>query len=509
MLKSWLEITENGGQTYTINSLYDYQGNAIKNKIWYRGDPYELYQFYSQSQNRDASFWSVVSQARITPRMIHTGLPSLIVDTLAGIIVSDYNGVEIDKKKNDDGEVIESEYQKIWDEIEKDNNFDDLLEEVITVLLHTGDGAFKFSLDTDITEQPILEFFSGDKIEFEYNRGRFQETIFKTNYTIKNKKYVHLERYGFGYIKHELRTFNDDKEVPLSTIPELANLQNVAFGGYREDSEGNVITKGTFNMSIPVIFKKSSKFKGRGESIFDKKISNFDAFDEIVSQWLDAFRSGRAREYIPTSMIPRSKETGELLRPNPFDSRFIPVNKTSFDEGKAGQIEVVQAAIPSENYLESYITILDLCLQGVISPSTLGIDTKKLDNAEAQREKEKTTLQTRGRLVTKLRSVIPEVVEVALNIHYLKTNKLPPIDLPIDVNFGEYANPSFEAVVETVVKGKQGQVMSIRSVLDELYGDTKDDVWKKEEEARIKEENGIMQVEEPTVTSYDGELDVE
>ena len=43
-----------------------------------------------------------------------------------------------------------------------------------------------------------------------------------------------------------------------------------------------------------------------------------------------------------------------------------------------------QPSIPHDSYLASYVTALDLCLQGVISPSTLGIDVKKLDNAEAQ-----------------------------------------------------------------------------------------------------------------------------
>ena len=67
------------------------------------------------------------------------------------------------------------------------------------------------------------------------------------------------------------------------------------------------------------------------------------------------------------------------------------------------------------------------------------------------------------------------------------------------MEFGEYANPSFEAVVETVAKAKQGGVMSIEASIDELYGDTKDEEWKQEEIKRLKEEQGIAEMEEPSL----------
>ena len=61
----------------------------------------------------------------------------------------------------------------------------------------------------------------------------------------------------------------------------------------------------------------------------------------------------------------------------------------------------------------------------------------------------------------------------------------------IKAKFGEYANPSFESQVETVSKARSGGVMSIRTAVDEMYGDSRDEDWKNEEERRIKEENGI------------------
>ena len=66
----------------------------------------------------------------------------------------------------------------------------------------------------------------------------------------------------------------------------------------------------------------------------------------------------------------------------------------------------------------------------------------------------------------------------------------------MSVNFGEYANPSFESQVETVSKARQGGLMSVETSVDELYGDSKSEDWKAEEVQRIKEEQGIAGEEE-------------
>lgn len=88
-------------------------------------------------------------------------------------------------------------------------------------------------------------------------------------------------------------------------------------------------------------------------------------------------------------------------------------------EKAENRINTDQPSIPHDSYLASYCTALDLCLQGVISPSTLGIDVKKLDNAEAQREKEKATLYTRNAIVEALQETLPDVVDTCINAYYI------------------------------------------------------------------------------------------
>ena len=116
---------------------------------------------------------------------------------------------------------------------------------------------------------------------------------------------------------------------------------------------------------------------------------------------MNAVRKSQPKTYIPSALADYNPQTGEPLRPDPFEDSYITVAQNMAEDGK-NQIVSVQPEINTEGYLSAYMTALDLCMQGLISPSTLGIDVKKLDNAEAQREKEKATLYTRNRIVTVL-----------------------------------------------------------------------------------------------------------
>ena len=70
-------------------------------------------------------------------------------------------------------------------------------------------------------------------------------------------------------------------------------------------------------------------------------------------------------------------------------------------------------------------------------------------------------------------------------------------DLEVEISFGEYASPSFEAVVETL--SNPNTPMSIEAKVEEMWGDSKDEEWKEEEVRRIKEQTGIVTMEEPSI----------
>ncbi len=479
-IRSWLNIQEAAPTSFNINETLDYEANAIKNRIWYRGSSDELQQLYQQMNNGiDCyKFWACKSTPGMEIRKIHTGLPALTVDVLAAVTLSD---MEIQVNGG-------NQEKELWEKIEEKNTFKKKLEKAVKETLYIGDGAFKISFDTEISQYPIIEFYPGDRIELVSRRGQVREIIFKTVYQHENRQYVLYEHYGYGIITYKLR--HGGREVPLNTIPMTENLVDVAFS--------SDVPEEKYMLAVPVKFYESGKWDERGQSIYDKKVDSYDAFDEIWSQWMDAVRVGKAKEYIPECMLPHNPYTGETMKPNHFDNRYIKMD-SSMSEKEDNKIDVEQPVIPHESYLASYSTALDLCLQGVISPCTLGIDVKKLDNAEAQREKEKTTLYTRDTIIDALQVDIPLLVNTAIKAYHEFHDKKTVQDTEVKVEFGEYANPSFESQIETISKGRSGGIMSIEASVDELYGDSRDEDWKKSEVARLKEEQGISVMEEPAV----------
>ncbi len=471
-LRGFLKIYPAADQQISIRENMSFDMNIAVNKLWYRGDSYELSQAYRQISGMSCSFWGSVPTHGLEIRKIHTGLPKTMVNILSGMIADDLQDLK-----------FQSESDKLlWDDMDKENHLKDVVKQAISQTLVTGDGAFKISIDSEISAFPILAFYEADHIDLHREHGRIQEIIFKTPYIHNDRLYILYEHYGNGYVTYELKD-SYGKLHDLSDLPQTAELEPVRWNG-------------DFMLAEYVQFYSSEKQKGRGQSIFDAKRDNFDALDEAWSQWMDALRQGRSKTYIPECLLPRD-ENGLLLSGNAFDNRFIKIgNDTS--ETAQNKIDVEQPAIPHDSYLSTYVTALDLCLQGIVSPSTLGIDTKKLDNAEAQREKEKTTLYTRQTIVNALQNVLPRLIQKIFYAYHTAL-KLPLKEMTADVTFGEYANPSFESQVETVSKARQGGFMSINASLDELYGDTKTDVWKAEEAERIRKEQGVVDMDEPAL----------
>lgn len=484
-IRAWLDVQPARDVTFVIQETLSQEANILKNRIWYNGDADELSQLYKQidSEQSRRTFWAAVSTPGREIRKIHTGIPAIMVDVLSNIIITDMNNISVPTARIDD-----------WEQIEKENDFKSMMETAVKEALYLGDGAFKISQDKEISEYPIIEWYPADRIKIIKNRGRLREVVFlsvyysKEAYGTHRKEYILFETYGYGYITYELRERESNRTVPMDTIPELASLDNIEFDE-------------SICMAVPFRIYKNAKHPERGKSIFDSKTDAFDALDEAWSQWMQALRDGRSTRYIPDNMIPRNPKTGELMHPNAFDNTFIQMD-TNMEEGKAAGITVSQPEIPYDSYQATYITALDLCLQGIISPSTIGIDVKKLDNAESQREKEKATLYTRGKIIDALQKTIPLVVNNVLKVmDLLRDDNAVLEDTIATIEFGEYANPSFESQVETIGRAKAQNIMSNETVVEELYGDTKDDRWKEEEVERLNAMDGIETMEEPSLNT--------
>lgn len=475
-MQSWLQISPPMAMLINLEEVLDFQGNAIKNRIWYRGDPNELEQLYWQIPKHQVEmqkFWASHPTAGMEMRKIHTGLPSMMVDLLAGIVASNVNDIDIQKSQP---------VADLWKNIEDENKVKRLINKSTRDTLVVGDGAWKISVDPALSQYPIIEFWGGDRVDFKCRRGRIEAVVFKSFYDHADDTLELREIYGHGYVSYEL--YRDGSPIDMGIDERFKDLVNIEW----DDTD---------MMAIPMMFYDSDKYENRGQSIYDKKIDAFDSFDEAYSQWIDALRAGRTKEYIPENLLPRDPHTGKVLKPNAFDNRYI---RTDADMKERAENKIVTASgeIKHDSYLATYVTALDLCLQGIISPSTMGIDVKKLDNAEAQREKEKVTLYTRSNIIEVLQPALEELVREAVKVYYRSRGE-EEAEYDVSVTFQDYANPSFESQIETVGKGKMQGIMSIEACVDELYGDNRTDEWKAEEVARLKAEQGVAEVEEPMI----------
>ncbi len=472
-IRDFLDIDTHHGLSVNINQLLSFEADCFVNRIWYRGKANELHELYSNINDElgNNRFWASRPTKGMRIRKIHTGLPGLIVQVLTKVCTNDLNDITLKDRQDE------------WQKIAEENDFKKLVASAVSDTFVYGDGAFKLSYDKDISKLPIIEFFSGDRVEYEITRSRITAIIFKTAKTVKGKPYILKEYYRKNDITYKLEDMSG-KQYDIEDIE--------GFESYR-----SVVNHSSFIPAVPMMFNQSTVHEGRGKSIFDGKHDNFDAFDEVVSQWMLAVRKGQIKTYIPDALLPRDKETGEVIAGSDFDNDYFQI-ADSMVEGDTTKITTTQGEIQHEALLATYCTVLDLCLQGIISPSTLGIDVKKLDNADAQREKEKTTLYTRDNVINVLGDTLQKLVKTTLMFcDALNSTSYKEVD--IDVSFGGYANPSFEAQVETIGKASQNGIMSIETQVEELYGDSKSEKWKAAEVRRIKKERGIEVVEEPAV----------
>lgn len=475
MVRSWLEIQPAPGRGILIQEPVSHETSVMRNKIWYRGDASEIDQLFKalgEDAVGRARFWAAAPNNE-SIRKAHSGLPGIMADTLAGVVKADLDDLDF-------GENAESKQAAHrWEEIAQDNDFPSLVGQAVVDTLVTGDGAFKVSLDPEVSDVPILEFWPADRVRYSRRHGRICEIRFLT--PMGDRRMLE-EIYRPGGVSYRL--MDGEKEIPLTAEPACAELTPVQF-------DANIM------LAVPLMFWPSGKWQGHGRSIYDNKTDAFDAHDEIISQWMDAVRAGRVQKYIPENLIPRDAETGALRMPNAFGSNFIAV-AGSAKENAQEKIDTIQPDIKYEAFVASYTATLDMCLQGIMSPATLGIDVGKMASADAQREKKDITGMTRNAITDALEKALPQLAQITLIAQDILENRQPGSYEPT-VSFGEYGAPDFDSRVKTISGAATGGIMSVEAQVEELWGGSKDDAWKAAEVQRILWERGVEPMEEPSV----------
>lgn len=504
--------------------------------------------------------WRFWGYPKLNIRKIHSGLPKTIVKTLTSVVFGDgftvdITGCECDTQtSNPDNtsetpEFSDNDNQTLmdaWSDLDSRFRFSSqLIKTAFKKTLIYGDGAFKFSFKPKLTPEQMqeliqqytdqyssfnltpsqiqqlvvrqnmlvdglwLEYVDKTQIaDMRWQRGEVYEIDFETVYTIDSNPnsqstissnaaeatFILTETYGKGYIFSTLeRVMNDTgkrEQVPLTSIPQTANLMPIwtAPTGYDK------------LMAIPVLFDQDFANEARGTSLFDGTYAKLDALDELLSEWMDAYRKGQVKHFIPESMVPHNPETGEAVWTgfDEFSGVYIKT-KADMSEGQNSKIDTVQPTIDFNRYATGYQFVLcDLCQQFGISRATLGIETSQRESGESLQEKEKLTISTRNYYTDCLSQIISDVVTRSLELFDLleNANQLPD-NYDVTITFSDYETPTFNDRVDVISKANPGtQLMSVESKVDALWSDTKTDDWKSKEVERIKAEQGLATTED-------------
>ncbi len=405
------------------------------------------------------SFWSAPTDDFLCKR--HSGLPKVILTAITNIVTENYDGLIFNEDKKTEKE--------IWEEIEIDNKFNEIVVKAVREALIFGEGAFKFTYDPEITRYPIIEFIPAKNCSIVYKYGRLQEIVFMNNvYTAKNgKTYILEEHYYKGGISYDLID-GQEKKVNLDIIDETASLEDVEF------------SNSDFIAAVPFKIFNSDRFEGHGEGIFDSKFDIIDALDETLTQYANTVRLSSPKLYADESCFKFDPETGNRdVKSTIFNQIYSLGGGTNPLNENKELIKLIQSALNSDEYGKTVSDLLTLLCAGLISTSTINIQLTKNslisnESGQAQREREKQTLYTINKIKDSLNSTLPDVVYVAVSLYgYIVNKDYKASKTGVSVAFDEYANPSLESKLQALQAAMPGlSLMGPEEAIQLLYGYT-------------------------------------
>lgn len=448
--------------------LFDKNYSLEQNKVLYRGDTSEILRWYKTHRPRNAMyttnlFWRVVTG---NAPIQHYPLANIITKTMVNLLFSDNPRVEAlsgnlarDKKLN-----------ATLDDILKENEFGDLLQRSVELESYSGVVAYKFVMDPDFSDNPIIQAYPKEDIEVIKQYDRLSEIIFKDYYEVKDNKYVLWTICGRGYIDYKL--FRDGKkleEVSVDTLDETRGLSRLEI----------MNSDGTPYKDILAIYKEN---KAGGLSDYNNLYDDFAALDEIYSNMIDFIRKSRIKTYIPETLLDQDVQTGKRSQRNEYDSSDIVLH----DSNPAGTTqEVKRDIVDINNSIQGYKdafnnTLLNALSTAGLSPCSIGLDIAGANSsALALNIRERVSLRTRSEKQKRWTEALEKLAKLLLSLSGAKVVEgkmyLNTYDKDIKVTFPEYETPSFSEQVATLSQALDANLIDLESALKMLYPDKSDE----------------------------------
>lgn len=407
---------------------------------------------------------------------IHNTLIGNIIDTLNNIIMNDFISWDTDE-----------ENKELLEKIIYENDLEEMLEKITRYIQIDGDGAFTINYN-EKTKLPQIRFYRSDEIEIINEYQHFKELIIKHKKNIRGTTYYIFEKYGYGYIEY-IATDKDGKEYDREYF---RNHIDETFPAEDEYFSNDIC------LGIPILFFNSMKYQDRGKSLLEDKLGTIFTLDEITSVYADEVGLNRTKQGINSEIIPKDKD-GNYIKRMPIQNRFIVFNKDSngFDGNSNLDYFNIQSNLNSSEWETAILNYGQMLMQGVVSPSTLGIDTKTTtESAVSQKEKEKQTRFTVNKIEKGLKLSFCNLLKMCLvSYKYLNNEKYNIDEINVNMSFNQFNSSDWGQQASEVGQAKTLGVISTYSAVKKLNKDwTEEEI--QEEVERINAESG-MNYEDP------------
>ena len=427
---------------------------------WYIGDSTTLKEFYTGTNNAN-SFWKKAS-AKV--KKVHSGISRSMIDILTIV-----TGIP---------EVTCEEDQERLDELIEENNFLDYLKsEIRPRTLATGHGAF------------FINYIDGNVV-FDYIDARHCRITRVGGKILAMTKITCFEKYNLeetrSYNQIEYKLFDKKgNQVSLANERETANL-------YLEASKNGTLSGETVTQiinvdMIPAVALRYKAGGAYGASIYTGKLDMLDTLDEVLSRIATNARKHSVNTYIQAHLID-TDVYGNRILPDDFQNEIVVLKRDAnqVSSSTSDGLKTEQAPITYDGLLMVKEDLIKDILAGVVSPSSLGFEFQRTPNAEAQREREKSTLFTRDDIIDNEISFVKKCMELALKFDDIMT-KSSTKDYEINVDYSDYASPTFNERVQVLLPLYNSGAISEEKFVRQLWANVLSDEEVLEEVEKLKQ----------------------
>jgi hypothetical protein len=473
--RNWLGVSTTAQVAPPDSLRMKTNGNEALNEfmMWYHGDATRLAEYYSTyigADNAKSRYFYAVSRYEDNKKS-HSGLPKAIVDTLCN--TTGIPTLEIDKtalstlEDETERKTLEAQTEErgaLLQDIAKFNDLSELIkQEARARTLVVGGGCFIVSDLRSVDESlvmPIIEYVDERECEILTVGNIFKGVIRFVKYVHDEtrEKFTLSEKRTYNKIENSLWNDTKNAQASLSDLPETKHLEPVQTL--------------TIDMipAVPLRYKKG--YRSYGNSIFDGKLDMFDDLDQTISQIAELVRKGTPTTYIDAAFIETKMVNGKnvALTPKAFNRNVITVASSKNQEAKR-EIRTEQPSLNIVPIIDVMTAQKIAILEGILSPSSLGIEVQRNNNAETMREKEKVTMVTRDDIIDNEKAAIEKLMKLAMRVDDVMNGRKTQED-DIAVDYPEYASPTFEQTTATLLPLWMADALSPEQFAKMLHTDT-------------------------------------